>query len=373
MPPYGFPPRKAAVLLFFAVALTACAVASPGLIDPTPTLASVIPTVESLPTFAPTAEPSPTPVPITIGFVGHVSSASSGSIVALSLEGAQIAAAAHSAQLDVVDIDTMNSADPAVAIRMAADRSPAIVVVAGNDLADATRDAARQYPAIKFVGVDQSAVDSLANYFAIGEPGNRPDEEAFLAGALAGFMTQEHEVGIVVIGGAREGRMHENGFRHGLRYACGKCELWVVTLNDPNDIVAGADTADRLRRARVDVMFAAAGRAGESGLESATARGMWVIGWGSDLTVSAPIGSEHVLASVIRRPDISLPAIIGALLAGETPPQTPFALANGNISLAENFGPDVSPAVIKLMSDIMTQLSTGALDTGVDLATGDEK
>jgi basic membrane protein A len=312
-------------------------------------------------------------VPITIGFVGHVSSASSGSIAALSLEGAQIAAAAHSAQLDVVDIDTMNSADPAVAIRMAADRSPAIVVVAGNDLSEATRDAARQYPAIKFVGVDQSAIDSLANYFVIGEPGNRPDEEAFLAGALAGFMTQEHEVGIVVIGGTREGRMHENGFRHGLRYSCGKCELWVVTLNDPDDIVAGADTADRLRRARVDVMFAAAGRAGESGLEAATTQGMWVIGRGSDLTMAMSIGSEHVLASVIRRPDISLPAIIGALLAGETPPQIPFALANGNISLAENFGPDVSPAVIKLMSDIMTQLATGALDTGIDPATGEER
>lgn len=373
MPAYEFPPRRAAVLLFFGVFLAACATASPGIDNSTPAPASLVPTPDFTPTSIPTLAPSPTPEPTLIAFVGRISSAPAGSITALSLDGAQIAAAAHLAQLDIVDIDALDSADPEAAIRMAAERGPALVIVAGNDLADAARSAAQQYPAIQFVGVDQPAVDSLANYFVIGEPGNRPDEEAFLAGALAGLMTREREIGLVVAGGAREGRMYENGFRHGLRYTCGSCELWVAALDNSDDTLAGTEAAERLQRARVDVMFAAAGPAGESGLEAAAAQGIWAIGYGRDLTVTASAGTDRVLGSVLRRPDISLPAVIGALLAGRTPPHISFALSNGNISLAENFGPDVSPAVVRLMGDIITQLSTGALDTGVDLATGEEK
>ncbi|MBM4423504.1 MAG: BMP family ABC transporter substrate-binding protein [Chloroflexi bacterium] len=369
MPFVIIPPRTAAVLLLLAVALTACATPSPGLGESTPALAPVVPTVEPLPASAPTLEPSPTPAPTLIGFVGHIASAPAGSIAALSLEGAHIAAAAHLAQLDVVDIDALDSADPAAAIGMTAERGAIIIIVAGSELADAARAAAQNYPAIKFVGVDQPADDSLANYFTLGEPGDRLDEEAFLAGALAGLVTTEREVGIAVVGGERESKLYENGFRHGVRYTCGDCELWVVTLTDPNDTVAGTESAARLQRARVDVMFAASGPAGDSGLEAAAALGMWVIWSGRDLTAA----TDRALGSILRRPDLSLPGLIGLILNGESPPHAAFALANGNLSLAENFGPDVSPAVIQLMSDVVAQLSSGALDTGVDLAAGEEK
>jgi len=384
MPHTHHSPPRAAFLFLLTFTLAACAIVSPGIADPTATPISqpIIPTVDTLPTataIAPTESPPPTPVPASIGFVGRVSSAPPGSITALSLEGAQVAAATRSMLLDVTDIDAFDSPDPLGPIRFVADHGPLVIVVAGSELAEATRAVAREYPAIKFVGVDQPrpergqpAVDSLANYFVIGEPGNRPDEEAFIAGALAGLVTQERKVGVIVTAGTLEGRLYRNGFLHGLRYTCGDCELTAIEL-DPADTAAGERAAKQLKNARIDVVFAASGPAGESAVNAGAALGMWAIGSGWDYAKTVPAGAEFVLASVVRRPDLSLPALIDSLLAQGSAPQTPFALAQGNLSFAETLGPDVSPGIIDILGSTMNQLAEGALDTGVDLTTGEEK
>jgi basic membrane protein A len=288
-------------------------------------------------------------------------------VTALSLQGVQLAAAAHSAQLESLDIDS----DPN-AIRTAAEHGNVIVVVAGSDLAEATRAVARDFPAIKFIGVDQPLVDSLANYVVIGDPGNRLDEEGFLAGALAGSVTQQRKIGLVVLAGTLEGKFYKNGFLHGLRYACGDCELTAVEITDSNDLAKGEKIATDFKNAQIDVMFAAAGPAGESGLAAASAQGLWVIGLGRDLTPD-PNGNPFGLGSVLRRPDLVLPDLINALLGGETPASIPFSLAQGSLSYAETFGPAVSPAVVRYLGDMISQLAAGSLDTGIDLTSGEEK
>lgn len=374
---FSFAPRRAAFLFLSAILLSACALTSPGLDEPTDTPEpTATGSVQPTPTTAavPTVEPSPTPVPLTIAFVGKVGTAAPGSITALSLDGVQTAATANSLQLDVVDIDSLNSADPVAAIRMAADRQPVLVVVAGSDLAEATRNAARDYPALKFIGVDQPATDSLPNYFVIGDPGNRLDEEAFLAGMLAGLGSTERIVGLIVPAETLEGKLYRNGFTHGLRYTCGECELYVTELIDLNDTAAGARAAGQLKNVKVDVIFAPAGPAGQATLKAALPLGMRVIGLGDDH--QAAIDAAHAslaLGSVVRRPDVSLPAMITAILGGTSPASIPFSLANGNISYSTSFGPEMSPGMVAVLSDAITALGMGTLDTGVDLTTGDEK
>src|SRR5512134_3875681 len=196
MPHNTLSPRRAAILLALSAALAACALLSPGVEKPTPTPASIAPAAavtESPPTpgtgvqpTAPTASPSP--VPLSLAFVARVSSARPGSIAALSLQGAQVAASAHSAQLDVVDVDLLNPDDPAGAVRQAAARSPAVVIVAGAGLSEATRTVAAEFPSIPFVGIDQPTISPVSNCFVVGDPGNRLDEEGFLAGMLAGLV-----------------------------------------------------------------------------------------------------------------------------------------------------------------------------------------
>src|SRR3990172_4109208 len=176
----------------------------------------------------------------------------------------------------------VDSADPVAAFRMAAGRGDAIIIVVGAELADATRTAALEYPDIIFVGVDQPEENAPPNLFIIGGRGNRTDQEGFLAGALAGYVSSTRIAGAVVEGGTLDGKKYANGFTHGLRYSCGDCQLVVIELANKTDLEAGAGTAARLQNVNADVMFAAAGEAGEAALEAAAARGIWIVGVGRD-------------------------------------------------------------------------------------------
>ncbi len=378
---FASPPLKAAFLFLLAVVLGRCAFGSiddSGL-TATPVEATNAPPITvAVATESPTVEPSPTVPPVstvTVGFVARAANAPAGSIPALSLSGLQAAASANPAlfQLDIIEIEALNSADPETSINMAVDHGDKMVVTAGADLAEATRRAAQGHPEVVFVGVDQPDDETLANYYTLGGPGSRLDQEGFLAGALAGYVSKQRIVGLVVVASTLEGKLYTNGFIHGLRYSCGDCKLWTIELENAVDLEAGAGTASRLKGVNVDTMFAAAGEAGRAGLEAAAAQGIWVIGLGQDEAATLPIDSERVLNSILRRPDLLLPSWIINFLAGAPPAKsTPFDLANG-LSLAPNFGPDVSPAVVQLMDDLIPQLASGFLDTGVDPATGEVK
>jgi basic membrane lipoprotein Med (substrate-binding protein (PBP1-ABC) superfamily) len=362
-----YAPRRAAFLLLSAF-LTACALVSPGLDEPTatPQPTATAPSEGPTPTTSsPTPEPAATTSPQgTIAFVGHLSSAVPGSITALSQEGVAAAAAAEGLQIDSVDI---GDGDPAESIRAAADRGPVLVVVAGSELADPTWNVAQDYPDINFIGVDQPAVDSLANYFVLGGPGNRLDEEGFMAGMLAGMGTQARILGLVVPAETLEGKLYRNGFIHGYRYTCGQCELFEIAITDPNDSAAGERAANQLIDSSADVIFTATFPGGEATLQQATARGAKVIGLGYYFSAG---DNSLVLGNVVRRPDIALPSFIADVLAGIAPEPRSFSLENGSLSYGAT---NIDPGLANFANDALSMLAAGTLDTGVDLTTGEDK
>jgi basic membrane protein A len=310
-----------------------------------------------------------------VGLVGRFANAGEGSVAAFTLNGMQTAASTDAAlyTLDIVDLDATDSADPNSAIQMTIGRGASVVVVAGAEYTDATRNAAQSNPNVKFVLVDESnpsGASTLQNLFAVGGAGNRADQSGFLAGALAGYVTQAHIAGVVTVGNTLEGRLYGNGFQQGLRYSCGDCTLWPIELANADDLEAGQGTAARLINVKVDVMAAFAGAAGEAGVAKAAAQGVWVIGSHDDLAQTLPSARERVLASLLYRPDVSLPALVNEVLAGGPVAARPFNLADGTITFSSEFGPDVSPAVIELLASTIDQLASGALDTGVDPLTG---
>lgn len=374
------PPRDAAFLFLIAVLSSACAITSSdtlptagaAAVPSTPMLAAQPTTHTASATTAPTAAPAAP----SVGLVGRFANSPKGSVAALAFEGMRAAASSNSARytLNAIDLDALDSADPHAAIEMSVGQGDKIVIVVGADLVEATAGAAAKHAEVQFISVDQSHDNPPPNLFALGGSGSRLDEEGFLAGALAGFVTKARIVGVVVGGGTTQGKVYQNGFAHGLRYSCGDCQLWSIELDDDADRDAGAETAARLKSVNADVIFAAAGEAGEAGLEAAAAQGMWVIGAGRDYSQTLSAGKDRVLGSVLRRPELSLPMLLNALLGGNTTDRAlPFSLANGNITMASQYGPDVSPAVINLMNDLISKLSAGELDTGIDPTTGEEK
>jgi len=374
-------PLRAAFFCFFVIALTtACVLGQTG----TPALPTETPATNVPPTVAvspvtpsPVLEASPTPAVAVVGLVGRFANAPAGSTGAFTFSGMQTAASTNSAlyTLAVVDIDATDSADPNSAIQMTLGRGATLVVVASAEFADAARTAAQSNPDVKFVLVDESnpsGASTLQNLFVVGGSGNRADQAGFLAGALAGYVSQVRIVGLVTIANTLEGKMYRNGFQQGLLYSCGDCTLWPIELDSATDLEAGKGTAARLINVKIDVMAAFAGAAGEAGLAEGAAQGLWVIGGDHDAEQALPVAKERVLASLLYRPDLLLPALINELLAGvPSASSLPFTLSNGTITFAPAFGPDVSPAVIELLASAIDQLASGTLDTGVDPVTGE--
>ena len=334
----------------------------------TPSATPVQPSATPLPTFTPTA----TPIPVGFGFISRLSpkDAPAGSIEISSYEGVKVAADSVSLR---VDAEYIGNGDFDSAVKKLADGKHPIIVVVGVDLSAATRKAATTFPSVKFVGVEQAADDtSLSNLYFVNP---RSDEEGFIAGMIAGFITKSRVVGVIVPNNNNnlEAKRYSNGFTQGVRYSCGICQTIVTQFDVEKD--TGAQVTARLQRQKVDALLVA--MTGDLGAEAtktgATTGGLWVIGLGRDYGATLNGGGDRVAISVLRKSDEVLAQLIKSLMNGNAAKTTTLTSTNGSLRLSPKFSSDLSPAVVKLIKDSFELLATGLLDIGVDFASGDVK
>ena len=91
-------------------------------------------------------------------------------------------------------IETTDSKDYAKNIKLFADKGYNVIVTVGFLMGDASAAAAKLYPKIKFIGVDQFNASTEANYTGLIFD---EDKAGFLAGYLAGYLTKTNKVGAV--------------------------------------------------------------------------------------------------------------------------------------------------------------------------------
>ncbi len=256
-----------------------------------------------------------------------------------------------------------------------------VIVVEGAGLTEATRAAAAEWPAVYFIGLGQAAeAETPGNLLALGGAQDRLDQAGFLAGMLAGFATETERVAVFSDPTSPEGRKYRNGFLSGVRYTCPKCRLDTLDLT-------GSGTADLARAEGVkyaalgaDVIFAAAGPAGEAALLGAAEAGAVVIGSHSDARTTVfgggAAGADRVLTSVYADPGAALAGALRAFHAGQPlSGAQPLSLANAGIGLAPLQDPAgrVEPLDVQEVETARQRLAARTLETGVDPLTGDER
>ncbi len=91
-------------------------------------------------------------------------------------------------------IETTDSKDYDKNIATFADENYDVIVTVGFALGEATIAAAKAYPNIKFIGVDQSQSEVIPNLAGLVFP---EDKAGFLVGALAAQMTKTGKIGAV--------------------------------------------------------------------------------------------------------------------------------------------------------------------------------
>jgi basic membrane protein A len=181
-----------------------------------------------------------------------------------------------------------------------------VIVTVGFALAEATRAAAAQFPAVKFIGVDQVQTpgDGKPNVVGLIFP---EDQAGFMVGALAAMMSKSGKIGAVLATDAVPPvwRFGE-GYRAGARHAKPDIELHVVyhsdvgfemTFTDPE---WGKTTAISMIDKGVDVIFGAGGKTGNGALLGAAAMNVYAIGVDTDQYYTMPEAQKVLLSSAMK-------------------------------------------------------------------------
>ncbi len=209
-------------------------------------------------------------------------------------------------------IEPGEGSDREAGLRLLAAEGMDLVVAVGFIFTDDVLTLAREYPGVKFAGVDYAvATDADGNPLPL--PPNlvaikfREEEGSFLVGALAALTGGSKKVGFV--GGMDIALIHkfEAGYRAGVTHVCPDCEVVVqyagVTPEAFKNPGRGKELALSQYQQGVNVIYHAAGSTGLGVFEAARSMGRLAIGVDADQYHEAP---GHVLTSMVKGIDAAV-------------------------------------------------------------------
>ncbi|MBU6286818.1 MAG: BMP family ABC transporter substrate-binding protein [Chloroflexi bacterium] len=377
--------RRELILALGAVPiLAACGgeAAAPAKAEPTkapaaaaPTTAAAAPTKAPEPTKAPAAA-APTAAPakvLKVGLVTDVGKVDDKSFNESAWNGAKKGAADVKGESKYVE--TQNPNDYKKNIQQFISEKYDIIVTVGFLLGEATIEAAKANPGIKFIGVDQfqeKAVENLAGLIF------EEDKAGYMVGALAALYSKAGKVGAVLATDVVPPvwRFGE-GFRAGAKAAKPGVDIQIVyhsdvgpekTFDDPE---WGKATALSMIDKGVDVIFGAGGKTGNGALYGVADRkdkGVVAIGVDTDQWNTVPEAKAVLLSSGMKIIDQGVADIIKAVSENK------FKGGNvlGKVGLApfHDLDSKVDAAVKTKLEEIRKGLDGGTIKTDVKPAKG---
>jgi basic membrane protein A len=279
-------------------------------------------------------------------------------------EGVQQAAEELNAQTKYVE--TKDAKDYGANIDLFAQDNYDVIVTVGFALGEATLAAAAKYPEVDFIGVDQFQGEVIPNVTGLIFP---EDKAGFMAGALAGHLTQSGTIAAVLgtdlvppVVAFKEG--YENGARHV------KPDINIISTYHPGGLETGfidpewgATTAKQAIDQGADVIFGAGGKTGNGALiEVAGYEGLYCIGVDSDQWETVPEAHGCLVSSAMK---LITPGVVD-LIKLSNDGQFPGGNYVGEFGLApfHDFDSQV-PADVKSSLDTIRQgLIDGSIATG---------
>lgn len=264
-------------------------------------------------------------------------------------------------------IETTDSKDYAKNIAQFADAKYNVIVTVGFNLGDATVAAAKIYPDVKFIGIDQFQAATSPN--VVGLIFNE-DYSGYLAGTLAALMSKSGKIG-AVLGTDTVPPVWKfgEGYRAGAKAAKPTIDVNIVyhsdvgmdkTFTDPE---WGKTTATSMIDKGVDVIFGAGGKTGNGALQGSAEKNVYAIGVDTDQYYTVPEAQKVMLSSAMK---MIVPGTVGLLkLAKDN--RLPSGNFIGDAGLAPYHDLDsVVPADVKSkLIEIAKGLKDGTIKTNV--------
>ncbi len=215
------------------------------------------------------------------------------------------------------------------------------IIISGNFEYEAAMLAvAAENPDVKFLNFDYSNAEanSLDNVYAITYASN---EIGYLAGVVAATKSETGVIGAV--GGMEIDGIKEflTGYMHGASDVNPDIQVLTGFVGDFANTGTAKEITLNMVDQGADVVFHAAGGAGNGMFEAAAEAGIWAIGVDTDQYVSLeeqPALAETILTSGLKRADQGILNAITAMIDGTAPygTQVTLTLSDDGVGLAEN-------------------------------------
>lgn len=249
-------------------------------------------------------------------------------------------------------IEPGEGSDREAGLRLLAAEGSDLVVGVGFIFTDDLTLLAKEYPKIRFAGVDYSVLtDSAGN--VVPPPPNlaalkfREEEGSFLVGAAAALKSESGHLGF--IGGVENPLIQkfEAGYVAGAKAVDPDITIDIEYISQPpdfsgfNDPTRAAEIANSMYGNGADVIYHAAGGSGNGLFDTANDVGdVWAIGVDSDqyLTVGEPLNAV-ILTSMLKRVDNAVFLTIEEFVAeGDVSGTTTFDLASEGVGYSTSGG-----------------------------------
>lgn len=196
-----------------------------------------------------------------------------------------------------------------------------IVFAVGFLMEQAVKEAAQLHPETYFGGIDIGGDPEIENFQGILY---REQESGFLAGVVAGLLTQEyadsHEslndepvIGVTLGMFIPPVERFEVGFIQGAHYVNPDIEVVSATVGDFVDQARGKEAATAMIEQGADIVFHAAGQTGLGVIEAAREQGVFAIGVDVDQN---PVAPETVITSAVKKIPESIEVVLESVANG---------------------------------------------------------
>ncbi len=362
------------LLVVLSMLAAQCATPTPATQAPPPA-ATEAPATEAPATEAPATEaPAPAAEKFQVGLVTDVGKVNDGTFNQYAYEG--MLKAAEEFGLDNAFIETQQPTDYEKNVVQFVDEGYNMIVTVGFMMGETTQKVAEANPDLKFAIVDFAYDPAIPNVMGLVF---REDQSGFMAGVLAGLMSQSKTVGIVAGMEIPAVKKFRNGYENGVKYICPDCNALGVYIDSFTDPARGKAAAESQIAEGADVIFGAGGPTGSGGILGAAQQGTWVIGVDQDeyfttFKGGSEAGADKLLSSAMKRVDVAVYTAIKEAYDGTFEGRTAmFDAAVDGVKLApfhdtESAVPDEVKAKL---DETFKMLADGSLETGVDPVTGD--
>ena len=247
----------------------------------------------------------------------------------------------------------------------------------GFTFADPITVAAKKYPKTHF-----AIVDSVVDAPNVTSLVFREEEGSYLAGVVAGLMTQQAtaytnpKTKVVGFIGALNAPLIEKfgaGYKQGVLSVCPKCTVLYQYIGTTgasfSDPTTAKEIALNMNARGADVIYHAAGASGDGLFKAAQEKKFFAIGVNVDQAVTVP--SAPILTSVLKRVDTAVQAVITAEASGKFKAGVQsFGLTDKGIALSSfgRFDSVVPTSVKKAVDDASAGIMSGAIKVVTTLA-----